>query len=845
MNANQQRFWMIADESQWRIDADLRYDQNCRLHLASERDLPPLPNGDAPAVEAAALARLELVPEALDAYGTRARWDAATGSVLATGALPDPTPILVPPDGQKATDLALGTDGVLYLAVGGDVVLLDRRGRWPPVTLKAPASAPDFAAWRLAALPNGGVVVLDRANRRLARVRGLPLRDRPFAEYSPNTARPCEENPDPPRIVPYAAAVWPADETPVGMASSPGGQVALLSWGADGQGRVRCLSTDGTLGQAAALRGAFYPYSLAWVDEDRVAVLLTGVPNEASVYAISALVESQNGSGTAPGGAAEPVGDFFPLVGHDGGPFLHVPSVPPEYPVGAANHGLYPISLPSYARRGQARGTVPFDSGAAGTVWDRAYLEARIPPGGGVSLYLAATDDPTPPSGDDADSWHEHRFGEVFAADRASPLPRGAWTRFRSEVPFQNGLLARDPEKDRSGLFTVLIQRTGRRVSSLRGRYLHSRIVLVGDGRTTPEVVALRAYAPRFSYAEHYLPELYRETEFGPDADRKLQPGESTTRADFLERFLDLFEGILTPLEDRIANAHRLTDPRTVPEESLDWLGSWIGVAFDPIYPTARRRALLEKTPELYRWRGTLRGLTLALDVATSGAVRRGEVVILEDFRLRRTFATILGADLSDHDDPLFAGTAVNANSYVGDTLFLGDEHRSEFLALFGANLPTPAEERAILAFFDQLANRVSILVHRDLLAADQKLIQRVVDLETPAHVVPRVLPASQAFVVGVASLVAVDTYLGVPPEPRPVEVGWSSLGVRDFLRRLPSLDPRLEGISGDGFASIRPVAALDAPPEVELGGSIHLSGAASRAAPGERITRYRWKLIE
>ena len=53
-----------------------------------------------------------------------------------------------------------------------------------------------------------------------------------------------------------------------------------------------------------------------------------------------------------------------------------------------------------------------------------------------------------------------------------------------------------------------------------------------------------------------------------------------------------------------------------------------------------------------------------ALDLATGGAVQGGEIVILEDYRLRRTFATILGADLADERDPLTAGLAVSGNFF-------------------------------------------------------------------------------------------------------------------------------------------------------------------------------------
>ena len=82
--------------------------------------------------------------------------------------------------------------------------------------------------------------------------------------------------------------------------------------------------------------------------------------------------------------------------------------------------------------------------------------------------------------------------------------------------------------------------------------------------------------------------------------------------------------------------------------------------------------------------------------------------------------ATILGTNLDDPDDPLLAGLSQSGNSFVGDTLFLGDELNKEFLALFGADLPkTQAEEAAIEAFFDGLAYRITVLVHQDVSAQD------------------------------------------------------------------------------------------------------------------------------
>src|SRR5262249_45884533 len=175
-----------------------------------------------------------------------------------------------------------------------------------------------------------------------------------------------------------------------------------------------------------------------------------------------------------------------------------------------------------------------------------------------------------------------------------------------------------------------------------------------------------------------------------------------------------------------------------------------------------------------------------------------------EDFRRRRTFATVLGADLADEHDPLLQGLAVTGNSFVGDTLILGDENRKEFLALFAADLRRPPgvttgeaarEDAAVAALFDNVAHRVTVLVHEEVAPQDLGLIRRVVELETPAHVEARVATASPRFLVGIASLAGVDTYLGPRPGPRPAEVERSQIGRGDVVVHLPNLDPRLQKV--------------------------------------------------
>ncbi len=93
----------------------------------------------------------------------------------------------------------------------------------------------------------------------------------------------------------------------------------------------------------------------------------------------------------------------------------------------------------------------------------------------------------------------------------------------------------------------------------------------------------------RSSYLDH-LPGIYSED-------------------DFLGRFLLIFESVLGPVERTVGNLHHYFDPALTPEGFLDWLGSWLGLVLDERWPEERRRALVGAAGELYRWRGTRRGL--------------------------------------------------------------------------------------------------------------------------------------------------------------------------------------------------------------------------------------------
>ncbi|MHB9006436.1 MAG: phage tail protein [Limisphaerales bacterium] len=784
MDANGQRFWLALGGTPWQPDhpGSLTLSPD-GLRLASRSVAAEYSETPADAES-----RLRLVPSARDLFGTRAFLDADGRTVRATGAHSEPeavtaSPILfTAPD--PVTDLALGHDGFLYAATGGKIHLHPLSDRYDPLTLEAAG----FKAWRFAPAPGGGGWVLDRVNRRLARLAGRHWPRPPaFSEPSPTAFQPVRENPDPPALTVIPDGWLGAGEDPVALACSPEGRLAVLLWSASGP-RVRLVDGSGRAGPVATLGSIEKPFSLAWLSDAHFAVLAAGVP-EAIAYAWRE-------------GELLPGGEVYPLRAHDGGPFLHGTAASVEYlsrqptaelPDHLVARPLIALALPALARDGSASLAAPFDSGQGDTAWHRLYVEASLPPGTGITIHAAATDSDRLEDAPADEAWHPHHFGAAQPAHRHEP--RAACVPQPSELPGQPGFSPSPIARDRHGLFTVLLQRAHCAVRTLRGRFLHLRIELRGNLRQTPCLHALRAYGPRFSYQDRYLPALYRETLFGPEAE-VVAPGQNSTRADFLGRFLANFEGLLTPLEDKVAASWLLTDPVRTPESALAWLGSWIGVGFPPWYPAAQRRRLLQHAPELFRRRGTLKGLRLALDIATGGGVRTGRIVVVEDYWFRRTLQTVLGVQLDREDDPLLGGGFISGNSKVGHTLFLGEEDaENRFLALFDASLRLKSADQAVVdEFFASLAHRVTVIVHEAVASDEFNLIERLTAREAPAHIVTRVRPASADFMVGLTALLSVDTYLRPAPPALPVEVDESILGAGALLLRPPSLDPRLEG---------------------------------------------------
>jgi phage tail-like protein len=384
------------------------------------------------------------------------------------------------------------------------------------------------------------------------------------------------------------------------------------------------------------------------------------------------------------------------------------------------------------------------DSGDFHTVWGRLFLDACIPDETDVRAYFATADEPPegatwllqPPANDP---------GQVVPRpDLSPPLPPLAlvplhvtapysfhrretgrelpWVRFASDDPFATYEAP---------------------INAGPGRYLWVVLAFSGNTRTTPQVRSLRAEYPSHDYLRRLPKTLSRDDQ----------------AASFLLRYLAIFDGALGELQARADARHVLIDPRSSPVELLPWLASFLGLALDERWSESVRRTLIAEAAWLFRFRGTVPGLTRFLEICTGATV-----ILLERFRLRGMGGTLLGESPASSSTSV-VGTGFRAGGAVGqaDATDAADDgfatHAHRFMVFIAASLTT-----------DQLA------MVRDLL-----------DAHRPAHTRYDLCTVAEGSRLGQGLHVGLTSMIGGSGRLGPLQVGGSLVG-RDAVVGRPVL---------------------------------------------------------
>lgn len=789
-DVNGSPFHLLADATDFTAFAGTEWDAACRVLTLGRRAARMLPVRDVAASRALRQTAPRLVRDAAGRLGRLS----ADGSGLEVQDEDGNWAAITDRGGQKVkpragTFVALGLGGGYRLAlIASDgatcwLHLFDLRNRIPLDAADNPPLAVDAdpAATDVAVAPDGTVAVLSRGA--VLVMRGGPSE----AAFERATDRfgPASSNPHPLALV--GIEPMRAGFAPVALAADAGRFVALSESAVGAQ----CVSViDRARGDRldfdlAPDLPAFN--DLACLDAERIVLIAPSAdPAFRDRDLLVATLSRRSGLIVS--------GDRFPRAGAGPARFADSADGTAWY---LAPDGLRPVLRlphPGFYARGAA-----LRAGMSGpdpdTVWHRAYADADIPPGTAVALWARAGGTPAILA-DDPPATADRLLAALLAADEtgaavcgavpdeadpslapaiaglnarlaAAPFhrqPPFARCAARSELPFHQGF-------GTGALHDVLLQRSQGQNRRLQGGTIDVALILGGDGRHSPAIAACRVYAPRFSYQEQYLPKLFRQTASSAEADttpRALAP-------DFRERLLAALEGMLTPLEGTVAAADWLLDPQAAPVAALPWLASFLGGTLDPSWPEGRSRRSIAAAGAVLRARGTYGGVCLALDVATDGGVQRGEVVVVENYRLRRTMATILGIPMDDRDNPLTLDARVSGNSIVGDTLILADDVAREFLALFAPGVARTDEAAAVRRFFDHFANRVTVLLH-GAARRFETLAGNIMRREMPAHIGWDVFGTERSFVLGLGPLLGVDTFLDPPQPLRPVTLDLSVL---------------------------------------------------------------------
>ena len=245
-----------------------------------------------------------------------------------------------------------------------------------------------------------------------------------------------------------------------------------------------------------------------------------------------------------------------------------------------------------------------------------------------------------------------------------------------------------------------------------QGRFLWTKIVLTSlDGNSSPEINSIKAFFPRLTYLE-FLPAIY-------SADNASK--------DFLAKFLSIFETVQSSIDEKINSVSRYFDPNATPDEFLEWLSMWLGHRLDQKWTNKKARILLESLPQIYKNRGTRRGLEQILSIYLGSSSKH------VSFFKNEKFLIIEGFQIG-----------CNSNSV-------------EINALYGNNP---------FSFFVLLN---SLEVKREFL--DE--IRKLVDQEKPAHTVGYVVMVEPWFELNNHTYLGVNTYLN----KKILTIGESKLG--------------------------------------------------------------------
>jgi phage tail-like protein len=401
-----------------------------------------------------------------------------------------------------------------------------------------------------------------------------------------------------------------------------------------------------------------------------------------------------------------------------------------------------------YATEGQVI-SFRLDSGEFRTIWGRLFLDACIPKDTEVRVQCVATDDPP----EDEDTFPRKlpanvREAIIVRPDLSPPMPP------ESLVPLEITQTLHRRETGRELPFTPKsgndpFQTYEAPIMAAPGRFLWVALELSGNTRFTPRVRSMRAEYPAHDYLRR-LPRVFSRND---------------GVASFLRRYLAIFDGFFGELEVRATARHALLDPCAAPAEILPWLAGFLGLVLDERWSLETKRAIIREAAWLFRFRGTVPGLTRFLELYTGT-----KVILIEKFRLRG-----LGA-LGEPGGP-------ESRAILGGGFRVG--------GALGDLASEPLSGSAADAF-ETHAHRFSVMIPAALTSEQLDVVRRILDVHRPTHTIVDVCTVDSGMRVGRGLHIGLTSIIGRSGGFTPLQTGVSLLGPGVVIGR-PSAGTKLE----------------------------------------------------
>ena len=157
----------------------------------------------------------------------------------------------------------------------------------------------------------------------------------------------------------------------------------------------------------------------------------------------------------------------------------------------------------------------------------------------------------------------------------------------------------------------------------------------------------------------------------------------------YVYRLLSLFGDVLQETEYEIDGSHNYISPQRTRADLLPWLASWTALVLDETWPESRRRDLISNMVDLYKWRGTIRGI--------------------------KTFVELYTGLIPEIIEPFNAGWRIGVRSTIGEDtkIYVTGDDPHRFSVIVGSYEELTAEQkRKIMAMVEQQKPAHTQIIH-------------------------------------------------------------------------------------------------------------------------------------